>query len=397
MTTETAPAATEAPPVLGLAHVASCSFLASRLAPSGQFFIALGGGIALARAAQRHGLRAGYGASIAAMVQTVALIGPARFNAPLTQALNAPVIGRLIGRGASFAVQLAACLAIRLVHYATLNVLFVAIVVGGLDEYVATYDSVTGGIEKAIAFLLPTIERANVFPAGETAALVLTLIGAVFYGAAFSTIQVLVSGRALRSWPDEEADEQAATVPPRTVRPASVWLAPALAAIAWIAMLAFNEWVVLGAVAAALAVATFGTRARGAGRTTWTVGLALAALLALGALIPALIGAVDFEPAGRRAVRAALLVLTATWARAFAGSDGLREAARRTLWAGRRLPAAAEAAHITAALQSDRQLMPAAHAAVARFRDVPLEPTPLADALTEWVAAEARGYRPPRD
>ena len=145
------------PPVLGLAHVASCSFLASRLAPSGQFFLALGGGVALARVGAQHGLRAGYGASAAAMVQTVALIGPARFNAPLTQALNAPVLGRLIGRGASRAAQLAAVLAIRLVHYALLNVLFVAIVVGGLDEYVDTYDSVTGGIEKVL--VLPVAVR----------------------------------------------------------------------------------------------------------------------------------------------------------------------------------------------------------------------------------------------
>ena len=383
--------------MLGLAHVASCSFLASRLAPSGQFFIALGGGLALARAAQRHGLRAGYGASIAAMVQTVALIGPARFNAPLTQALNAPVIGRLIDRGSSFAVQLAACLGIRLVHYAILNVLFVAIVVGGLDEYVATYDSFSGGIEKVIAFLIPGVERVNIFPAGQTAALLLTLVGAVFYGAAFSTIQVIVSGRALRAWP-EEPDGQPSIIVPRAVRVGgvrSVWLAPVLVAIAWIAMLSFNEWVVLAAVAGALAAATFFTRARHAGRTTWTVGLALAALLALGALVPAIIGAVDFEPAGQRAVRAALLVLTATWARAFAGSDGLREAARRTLWAGRRVPAAAEAARITALLQSDEQLMPAANALVAKFRNVPTEPGPLADALTEWVAAEARGYRPP--
>ena len=49
--------------------------------------------------AQRHGLRAGYGASLAAVVQTVALIGPARVNGPLTQALNAPVVGRLQARG----------------------------------------------------------------------------------------------------------------------------------------------------------------------------------------------------------------------------------------------------------------------------------------------------------
>src|SRR5918998_4888531 len=115
----------EAPEVEGLAHVAAVSFLASRLAPSGQFWLALAGGVALGRAGARHGLRAGYGASLAAMLETVALIGPARVSGPMTQALNAPLVGRLHGRGASLAVQFSACLAIRLVHYTILNVLFV--------------------------------------------------------------------------------------------------------------------------------------------------------------------------------------------------------------------------------------------------------------------------------
>ena len=35
---------------LGLAHVASVSFVGSRIAPSGTFWLALPGGIALARA-----------------------------------------------------------------------------------------------------------------------------------------------------------------------------------------------------------------------------------------------------------------------------------------------------------------------------------------------------------
>ena len=62
----------------GLAHVATVSFLASRAAPSLQFFFALGGGIALARAAAQRGARSGYGAALASMLQTVAVMGPAR-------------------------------------------------------------------------------------------------------------------------------------------------------------------------------------------------------------------------------------------------------------------------------------------------------------------------------
>ena len=41
--------------MIGLAHVATVSFLASRAAPSLQFFFALGGGISLARASYTSG------------------------------------------------------------------------------------------------------------------------------------------------------------------------------------------------------------------------------------------------------------------------------------------------------------------------------------------------------
>ena len=61
----------------GPAHVAVVSFLAARAAPSGGFWIALAGGVALARVAERRGARLGFGASIAAMLETVAIIGPA--------------------------------------------------------------------------------------------------------------------------------------------------------------------------------------------------------------------------------------------------------------------------------------------------------------------------------
>ena len=373
MTTTGAPRETAAP-ALGLAHVASCSFLASRLAPSGQFFLALGGGVALARAAATEGLRVGYGVSVAAMVQTVALIGPARFNAPLTQALNAPVLGWLMARGASRAVRLAAVLGIRLVHYALLNVLFVAIVVGGLDEYVATYDKIAGFVR----FL----------PEGQTAAIVLTIVGSIFYGLAFSTIQVLVCERALDRWPEGEEPLLPTGPAARPLLPrGAVLVAPALVAAAWVALLGFLSWETLAVVAGVFVVLSVATRARRAGRTTWTVGLVLALTLAVGAMLPALLGAVDVEPAGQRAIRGALLVLTATWARAFAGADGLREFARRVLWG--------HARRIVGALESDTRLRPAADDLIERVGAVELQPKPLADALTAWVATEARAYRPP--
>ena len=83
----TAPPATgSAPPRAGPAHVGVVSFLAARAAPTGGFWIALAGGVALARVAERRGARLGFGASAAAMLETVAIIGPARLGVPLTQA-----------------------------------------------------------------------------------------------------------------------------------------------------------------------------------------------------------------------------------------------------------------------------------------------------------------------
>src|SRR4051812_29977860 len=95
----------------GLAHVATVSFLASRASPVAGFWIALAGGVALARAAQRDGARLGYGASLAATLQTIALIGPVRINVPLTQALSAPLIGTLERRATPVRWQVLACAA----------------------------------------------------------------------------------------------------------------------------------------------------------------------------------------------------------------------------------------------------------------------------------------------
>ena len=78
----------------GPAYVATVSFVASRAVPFGGFFVALPGGMALARVAQLRGLRQGFGASLATLIETVALMGPARFGVPFTQALSAPVLGR---------------------------------------------------------------------------------------------------------------------------------------------------------------------------------------------------------------------------------------------------------------------------------------------------------------
>lgn len=367
----------------GLAHVATCSFLASRIAPSAQFWIALGGGVALARAGARHGLRAGYGASLASVVQTVAMIGPLRVSGPLTQALNAPLVGWLQGRRSPFALVLAACLGIRLVHYAVLNVAFVLVVIGGLDEYVATYDKIAG-------FL-------RVLPEGEAWAIGLTIAMAIVWGLFYSVVQVLAYARALSRWPqdpppaaapapaEDGLDEPApwAEVTPEGPMRTHPWFVVVLALGAFAVLLSGTEWRVLGAVAAGLAVVWIGTRAY-----DWPairLGLILAALFAFGALGPAIVGAVPWADAGARAVRAALLVLVATWARAAAGADGVRRVAR-TMLRGLRLR---HAARLTGELESDRRLGAAGRSLIDELRDVEKSPIPMADALTAWVAAES--------
>ena len=65
----------------GLANVAAMTFLAARVVPGG-FVVALAGGVPLARASARHGVRAGYATAGASLVETMAVMGPARIGIP---------------------------------------------------------------------------------------------------------------------------------------------------------------------------------------------------------------------------------------------------------------------------------------------------------------------------
>src|SRR3954464_5325153 len=114
----------------GLAHVATVSFLGSRVAPSGAFWLGAPGGGALARVAARFGLRSGYGASAAAVLQTVAVMGPARINNPLTQAITAPLLGRLEARSCPAWLQILACFGLRFAHYTILSALYIWVGLG---------------------------------------------------------------------------------------------------------------------------------------------------------------------------------------------------------------------------------------------------------------------------
>ncbi len=134
-----APPRSVALPETGLASVATVSFLASRAAPSAGFVIALAGGTAMARAGQRLGARRGYGASIAAMLESVAIMGPARFGVPLTQAITAPMVGALEARGIHPLFQGIACGAVRLLHNTVATAFFIWVILGGLDAYAGSY------------------------------------------------------------------------------------------------------------------------------------------------------------------------------------------------------------------------------------------------------------------
>jgi hypothetical protein len=387
--------ATEVPTApAGPAHVAVVSFLAARAAPTGGFWIALAGGVALARLAERRGARLGFGASAAAMLETVAIIGPARFGIPLTQAMTAPLLGRLEARGVRVALQVLACAVIRLLHNTATTAFFIWIVTGGLDAYAGTYDA---------------LGRHVGIDIGTADALVLTAVSLLAWAAFASIVQVLVYRRGLRDWESREGD----SAEPRTASPAAEAAVEAPvadagpaprsrrfdpraiavgAAIAFVLLLASTEWALLAAVAAWLAIVWAVSRADPEPVPT---GLLFAAILAAGALVFTLGGGLGLDMALRRATRAALLVLVATWLRAAAGADGLREVSRRALGRLRRLPAAPEAAQVLDGIASEGRLAAAGRTLAKDLGAVEMRPVPVLDAVLGWVVREAAAFRPP--
>jgi hypothetical protein len=387
------PATGSAPPeAAGPAHVGVVSFLAARAAPTGGFWIALAGGVALARVAERRGARLGFGASAAAMLETVAIIGPARFGVPLTQALSAPILGRLHAHGVGFWPQLAVCALVRLLHNAATTAFFIWVIAGGLDAYAGTYDA---------------IGRRVGIEVGTADAIALTLLGLLAWAAFASTVQVLVYGRGLRLWAGEESPErphrgeargpgggESVRFPPRipTTRPFDPRAVAVAAVVAFVVLLASTEWLVLAAVAGWLAVVWMLSRPD---PEPLAAGFAFAAILASGAFLFALGGGLGLDTALRRAIRAALLVLAATWLRAAAGAVGLREVSRRVLGRLRRVPSATEAAAVLDAIASEGRLGAAVRSLAARVDEAPKRPRPLLDAVLAWIFRESDAFEPP--
>jgi hypothetical protein len=124
-------------------------------------------------------------------------------------------------------------------------------------------------------------------------------------------------------------------------------------------------------------------------------GLVFAAVLAGGAFVFALGGGLGLDTALRRAGRAALLVLVATWLRSAARAVGLREVSRRVLGRLRRVPSAPEAAEVLDAIASEGRLASAGRALTARVSEAPKRPAALLDAVLAWVIREAAAHEPP--
>jgi hypothetical protein len=362
----------------GLAHVATVSFLASRAVPSSGFWVALAGGVALARAALRDGIRLGYGASVAATLQTIALIGPARLNVPLTQALTAPLIGSLERRSTPVPWQVAACGLIRFAHVTLLSLFGVFVLAGGLDVYTRTYESLT--------------RWTGFMPQGQTAALLLTAAAIVVWTVFASVVQVIVYRRGLTRWPvgvlaagaraPEDLEPVAGRFDPRAV---------ALAAtVAFVLLIAALDWALLAAIAGWLLLAAL---AGGGDRSVVRTGVLLALTLGGSVVIFTLIGGLGGDEALRRGVRAMLLVLVATWLRAAAGAAGLREVSRRVLGRLARLPSAREAVEVMDELGSGKQLGSAVRSVFATLRSTPLRPLPVTDAVLGWVVLESGRFR----
>jgi len=389
-------AAGDAARPVGLAHVATASFLASRAVPTGGFAVALAGGVALARAAQRGGLRVGWGTSLAAMLQTVAIMGPARVGVPLTQAVSAPILGRMEARGHGTVAQAFAAAAVRLGHNVPGTAFYIWIILG-IDAYAGSYDSLLGFVP--------------VLPEGRTGALITTAIGLVAWTIVGSTVQALVYRRGLRRWP---ADADALAAPPGdevlsgppdlpdTARPQRIARPPAAgrfdpravsvaAVLAFAVLLTGTAWPLLAAVSAWLAVAWVTSGGDG---SAIRPGLVLTAILCSGTLVFGLVGGLGVELTLQRTLRAALLVLVATWLRYAAGEAGLREVFRRALRRLRRVPPARETAAVLDGLGAPRALLASGRRLIDRLEGVDQRPLPITDAVLAWVAGEARRHAP---
>jgi len=378
VTPRPAPAAPTSPPgaerertLAGLANVAALTFLAARAVPGG-FVVALAGGVPLARASQRHGTRAGYAAAGASLVETMAVMGPARMGIPVPHAASAPALGALERRGSALVALALTGAAIRYVYYLLTSAFYVLVLVG-LDAILGTYEA----IRETLTFL----------PGGDAAAVLIYAAFLLVWSLVAGLIQAWAVRRGLRRWPQEGAQlgERTAAAPERRgLADARAVVGAGLVAIA--ITLATTEPVALALVAGWLLAVWLIVRA---GARDFAGGLALAAPLALSTLAFGLVGGLGAELALRRAARVALLVLTAVWLRSAAGAPGLRAISLRAVRRLRRLPTLALSARVLGASAGVGNYGDSARRLGRRMRSERKRPRPLLGAALGWIASEA--------
>ena len=357
-----------------MAGVSALTFLVARAVPGG-YWVALAGGVPIARAGQR-GAREGYATAGASLVETTAVMGPARLGIAVPHAASAPLLGVLDRRGAGYLWLALVGALVRYVYYLFTFAFYIWVLVG-LDAYTGTYESARD--------LLPFL------PAGEAAAIWVTAVGMLFWSVGAGLIQAWVIRRGLRRWPqDPEVDaveperEPAQTDARAAVRDPRVVVG--VAALLIVLALATTEPLMLAVVAGLLTVVWALSTA---GLRPLAGGLALAAPLALSTLAFGLVGGIGQAQALQRTARVALLVLIAVWMRAAAGPDGLRDVSLRLV---RRLPRVRTLALTAAVLgasagaadygASGRRLG-------ARLRATRKRPAPVLDAVLLWIGNEA--------
>lgn len=365
-------------PLAGLASVAAIAFVAARAVPGFGFWIALAGGVPLARAAQHHGLRAGYATAGAGLCDSLAVMGPARFGVVAPQAASAPLLGALERRHAPLLWHVLATMAVRLTYNVAVTAFFIWVILGGLEAYAGTYDELA--------------RRLGLGPLGEGLVLALTAFSILVWSVFAGIVQSVVCRRGLRRWSEaralgEEPDHAPTAVAGRRFDPRAVVLAGALALVV---LLTGTAVALLAAATAWLACAWLGARAEPG---PLAGGLALAAPLVLGALAFGLLGGLGTEVALRRAWRAGLLVFVAVWVRAAASPEGLREVALRAVQALRRLPTAAATARVLASSDAATRLAGAGRRLGAELRGTHKRPRAVVDAVLAWVAAESASPR----
>src|SRR3981081_4440092 len=152
-------------------------------------------------------MRPGAAPSVAAMLQTVAIVGPVRFSAPLTQAMSAPLLGAMHARGRRSAQLFVACLVIRLVNYAVFTAVTLFVLLGP-KGFAGSYGALLGWVP--------------LLPHGLAGALILTVITDFALAIFFSTVQVWLYRRALNDWPTHtpvDAPQRAVVAPAQSERP----------------------------------------------------------------------------------------------------------------------------------------------------------------------------------